>query len=80
MNLRNAITRTITYSMVTITRGDMVDERTVLGATTEAKEMMKELKTNDVVPTVKVTTITEKRAMSLDQFIDNSEIIESEEN
>lgn len=85
INLRENITRTITYSIVTICKcnGEIYNSYTVYGTTNEKKEMIKFLKTNDgyLIPTISVKTVTERRTMTLDNFLNNSILInESEEN
>lgn len=83
MNLRQAITRTITYSKVSVSCEGENQEYTVYGGTTLKKEMTRILKTyeGNEMPQIKIETITEQRAISLDDFLENSTIInESEEN
>lgn len=83
MNIRQSITRNLTYSIVTVKHHDSESTYTVYGETTRAKEMKKLLKDyegNDI-PTISVEVKTEQRAISLDNFIKYSTIInESEEN
>lgn len=82
MNIRQAITRNITYSEVTVSFEGESQTYIVYGVTTPTKEMkrvLKDYKGNDV-PVITVHTVTEKRAISLENFINNSIIInESEE-
>lgn len=82
MNIRQAITRNVTYSEVTVSFEGESQTYIVYGVTTPTKEMkrvLKDYKGNDV-PVITVHTVTEKRAISLENFINNSIIInESEE-
>lgn len=87
MNIRQAITRNITYTKVFVEcekDGEgMQDEYIVYGNTTPTKEMKKLLRETDLkeIPKIVCETITEKRAISIENFINNSIIInESEEN
>lgn len=84
MNIRQAITRNITYSEVTINFKDSDKTYFVYGETTPKKEMKKFLKDyeGDELPqSIIVHSVTEKRAISLENFINHSIIInESEEN
>lgn len=83
MNIRQAITRNITYSEVTVSFEGESQTYIVYGATTPTKEMKRVLKDykGEDVPVIIVHTVTEKRAISLENFINNSIIInESEEN
>ena len=86
MNLRQCITRNITYTEVTVLYNTVTGESIsyyVYGETTAAKEMKKILKdgTLETIPTIVCNTVTEKRAISLENFINNSIVIsESEEN
>lgn len=83
MNIRQAITRNITYSEVTVSFEGESQTYIVYGATTPTKEMKRVLKDykGEDVPAITVHTVTEKRAISLENFINNSIIInESEEN
>ena len=84
MNLRQAITRNITYTIVSVSyiSGEHY-HYIVYGKTTVTKEMKKILKEIefDTIPMVSCHTVTEKRAISLENFINNSIVInESEEN
>lgn len=82
MNIRQAITRNITYSEVTVSFEGESQTYIVYGATTSSKEMKKVLKDykGEDVPVISVHTVTEKRAISLENFINNSIVInESEE-
>ena len=83
MNIRQSITRNITYSIVTVSFEGESQDYIVYGATTLTKEMkrvLKEYKGEDI-PAITVETKTEKRAISLENFINNSIVInESEEN
>ena len=83
MNIRQAITRNITYSEVTVSFEGESQTYLVYGETTPKKEMKKVLKAyeGEEIPTITVHTVSEKRAISLDNFIENSIVInESEEN
>ena len=83
MNIRQAITRNITYSEVTVSFEGESQTYLVYGATTPKKEMKKVLKDyqGEDVPVITVHTVTEKRAISLENFINHSILInESEEN
>lgn len=82
LDVRKSITRTITYSVVVVSFKDEVQEFTVYGETTPSKEMKKLLKAgHEELPNITVDVITEKRAISLEKFLENSIIInESEEN
>ena len=83
MNIRQAITRTLTYSKVTVTVEGETITYVVNGATTVKAEMLKFLKDYDgaEMPSISIEVFTEKRAMSLEEFISNSIVInESEEN
>lgn len=83
MNIRQAITRTLTYSKVTVTVEGESSTQLVNGTTTVKAEMLKFLKNYDgsEMPKISVEVFTEKRAMSLEDFISNSIVInESEEN
>lgn len=83
INLRENITRTLTYSKVIITVNTFYHTfYNVYGVTDEKKELIKYLRNNPNgdIPTIKVNTVTERRTMSLDNFLNNSIIInESEE-
>jgi hypothetical protein len=77
------IKRKITYSKVIVTYEGKSYSYLVYGETTLKKEMRKVLKDfkGEEIPRITVTTVTEKRAISLENFINNSKIIsESEEN
>lgn len=83
MNIRQAITRNITYSEVLVAFEGESYSYLVYGETTPKKEMKKVLKdyTGEDVPQIVVHTIKEKRAISIENFINNSIVInESEEN
>ena len=84
MNLREMIKRKITYSeVIVIYEGkDTGYSYLVYGETSPSKEMRKILKDNkgEEIPIIKVITVTEKRAISLENFIKYSILInESEE-
>lgn len=81
INLRKAITRTLTLSTVTVATKEDITSYTVIGETTPKKELKKFLKgDSEEIPTIEVETRTEKRAITLEKFLENSIIIESEEN
>ncbi|MEG1009914.1 MAG: hypothetical protein RSF67_08935 [Clostridia bacterium] len=83
MNTRQGITRSITYSMVTVCCEGESSTHVVYGETTPKKEMKKFFKNyeGDDIPTINVEVITEKRIIGLDEFLEKSTIInESEEN
>jgi len=83
LNLREMIKRKITYSKVKVAFEKHSYNYLVYGATTPSREMKKLLKDHkgEEIPTITVDTVTEKRAISLENFINNSIIInESEEN
>ena len=83
MNLREMIKRKITYSKVIVTYEGKSYSYLVYGETTLKKEMRKVLKDykGEEIPIIKVITVTEKRAISLENFIKYSILInESEEN
>ena len=82
MNLRQCISRNITFTEVTVSYNGESTSYYVYGETTAAKEMKKILKdgTLETIPTIVCNTVTEKRAISLENFINNSILInESEE-
>lgn len=83
MNLREMIKRKITYSEVMVSYEGKSYSYIVYGVTTPKKEMKKVLKDykGEEIPRITVITVTEKRAISLENFINNSILInESEEN
>lgn len=83
MNLRQCITRNITYTEVTVSYNGESTSYYVYGETNAAKEMKKILKDGklETIPSIVCNTLTEKRAISLENFINNSILInESEEN
>lgn len=83
MNLRQAITRNITYTEVLVSHDGENTSYYVYGETNAAKEMKKILRDGklETIPTIVCHTVTEKRAISLENFINNSIIVnESEEN
>ena len=83
MNIRQCITRNITYTEVTVSYEGEGYTYVVYGETTPAKEMKKILREKqlEVIPTIVCHTVTEKRVISLENFINNSIVInESEEN
>ncbi len=83
MNLRQAITRNVTYTEVTVSYEGEHYDYIVHGRTNAAKEMKKILREKEfeTIPVIECNTVTEKRAISLENFINNSIVInESEEN
>ena len=87
INLRNAITRTITYTEVIADYNGKTHIYNVYGVTTAQKELKKILRTykGEDIPTVEVETKTERRVITLDKFLENSILLnilnnESEEN
>ena len=83
MNIRQAITRNVTYTNVSVSYNGEHYDYIVHGKTTLAKEMKKILKEMEfeTIPMITCHTVTEKRAISLENFINNSIVInESEEN
>lgn len=82
MDLRKAITRTITFTEVTTTLEGETYNYVVQGETTPAKEMKKFLRDNkdaQVLPVIVCHTVTEKRAISIEDFVANSIIIDEAE-
>lgn len=79
MNIRQAITRNVTYSEVTASFEGESYTYIVYGATTPKKEMKRVLKDykGEDVPVITVHTVTEKRAISIENFIQHSIIIEN---
>lgn len=70
------VTRTITYTIVKLIFGEREEEYIVNGKTTVGKEMKKYLKNNQTnLPKIEVKEVIEKREMSLQKFIENSEIV-----
>ena len=83
MNIRQAITRNVTYTNVSVSYNGEHYDYIVHGKTTLAKEMKKILREKEfeTIPLITCHTVTEKRAISLENFINNSIVInESEEN
>lgn len=83
MNLRQCITRNITYTEVIVSHDGESTSYYVYGVTTPTKELKKILRdgTLETIPSIVCNTLTEKRAISLENFINNSIVInESEEN
>ena len=82
MNTRKMITRKITYSIVTVKyKDDFWDDTYYVYGTTSIKtEMKKALKQEhipaDEVPTISIKQVTEKRVMTIDNFINYSLKIE----
>ena len=81
MNLRQAITRNVTYTEVTVSYEGEHYDYIVHGRTTAAKEMKKILREKklDTIPVIVCHTDTEKRAISLENFINNSIVINERE-
>ena len=82
MNLRQCITRNITYTEVLVSYDGESTLYYVYGETTPTKELKKILRegTLETIPSIVCNTVTEKRAISLENFINNSIVInESEE-
>lgn len=82
MNLRQCITRNLTYTEVLVSHDGESTLYYVYGETNSAKEMKKILREKklDTIPVIECITVTEKRAISLENFINNSIVInESEE-
>jgi len=81
LNLRQSITRKITYSEVIVTYEGNSYSYLVYGETTPKKEMKKVLKDykGEEIPRITVITLTEKRAISLENFIKNSILINERE-
>ena len=77
MNLREMIKRKITYSKVIVTYEGKSYSYLVYGETTLKKEMRKILKDykGEEIPIITVHTVTERRAISLENFIKNSILI-----
>lgn len=83
MKLRQCITRNITYTEVIVSYNGESTSYYVYGETNPAKELKKILRdgTIETIPSIVCNTLTEKRAISLENFINNSIVInESEEN
>ena len=81
MNLRQAITRNVTYTEVTVSYEGEHYDYIVHGKTTVAKEMKKILREKEfeTIPVIVCHTVTEKRAISLENFINNSIVINERE-
>ena len=81
MNLRQAITRNVTYTEVTVSYEGEHYDYIVHGKTTATKEMKKILRENELetIPVIVCHTVTEKRAISLENFINNSIVINERE-
>ena len=82
MNLRQCITRNITYTEVTVSYNGESTSYYVYGETTPTKELKKILRDGNLetIPNIVCEVFTEKRAISLENFINNSIVInESEE-
>ena len=83
MNLRQCITRNITYTEVTVSYNGESTSYYVYGETTPTKELKKILRDGNLetIPNIVCEVVTEKRAISLENFINNSIVInEREEN
>ena len=82
MNLRQCITRNITYTEVLVSHDGESTSYYVYGETTPTKELKKILRDGNLetIPNIVCEVFTEKRAISLENFINNSIVInESEE-
>lgn len=83
MNLRKAVTRKITYTIVKVEYEFTKEEYIVIGETDSVKELKKILNKNkntSYIPKVECKVVSEKRAMTIQNFIKNSILInESEE-
>ena len=81
MNLRQSITRNVTYTEVTVSYEGEHYDYIVHGRTTAAKEMKKILREREfeTIPVIVCHTVTEKRAISLENFINNSILINERE-
>lgn len=81
MKIRECITRNITYSIVNVINGEEQYHYLVYGKTTEKGELQKLLKlsTNNIIPIVTVKTVTEKRAIDIENFVKHSILIEEGE-
>lgn len=83
MNLRQCITRNIMYTEVTVSYNGESTSYYAYGETTPTKELKKILRNGklETIPVIECKTVTEKRAISLENFINNSIVInEREEN
>jgi hypothetical protein len=81
MNLRQAITRNVTYTKVTLHYEDDEMNYVVYGRTTPTKEMKALIKKYPHIkklPSIDTDIITELRAISIENFINNSELITKE--
>ena len=81
MNIRQAITRNVTYTNVSVSYNGEHYDYIVHGKTTLAKEMKKILREKEfeTIPLITCHTVTEKRAISLENFINNSIVINERE-
>ena len=78
INLRKGITRTLNYTKVIIIHEGELIEKYVKGKTTISKEMKEYLTVNqqiNSIPTIELKEVEETRYMTLEKFIQNSEII-----
>lgn len=77
LNLRECITRTITYTEVIASYEDETISYVVYGESTPVREVKRIIKQNVFkgIPQIVCNTITEKRAITLENFINNSIII-----
>ena len=83
MNLRQCITRNITFTEVTVSYNGESTSYYVYGETTPTKDLKKILRDGNLetIPNIVCEVFTEKRAISLENFINNSIVInEREEN
>jgi hypothetical protein len=81
INLRESITRTVTYTEVEIIVEGESSVHNVYGKTTVKEQLLKYLKVepNGEIPQIKLTEKTEKRVISLDNFLIHSLVIEEDE-
>lgn len=78
INPRQGITRTLRYTKVIISTEYEIIEKIVKGKTTVSKELKEYLKTHkDIayIPSIDIEEIEETRYMTIEKFIQNSEII-----
>lgn len=81
MKIRQAVTRTLTYTEVTVSQGGEGYTYLVYGKSTPMKELKRIMKEGQVeeIPTIVCHVVTEKRAIDFETFINNSIIINNEE-
>lgn len=80
MNLRNNVTRVVEYARVIVNNDDDTFTYFVKGKTDVNTEMKRYLRKHDIskFPTITVENLKEKRTMSLENFIKNSEVVRGE--